>query len=160
MTRLVQMCFNWKVLLGLAVVGLGIWVVAPNMVLTALPLLLLAACPLSMLGMMWGMRDMHREQAGTASASRLPVTYACPMHPEMRDTGTGDCPKCGMQLVPTGQPAEGKTRASSSKLSREQQLAELKAQHEILAQKIAALEVEAPRTAGMPQQHPANQQGA
>jgi hypothetical protein len=50
------MCLNWKVIAGLAVVGLGIWVVAPNLMGAALPLLLLAACPLSMLFMMWGMR--------------------------------------------------------------------------------------------------------
>ena len=50
------MCFNWKVLAGLAGVGLGIWVVAPNVVGAALPLLLLAACPLSMLFMAKGMQ--------------------------------------------------------------------------------------------------------
>ena len=26
--------------------------------------------------------------------------YACPMHPEVRQNGPGDCPKCGMHLVP------------------------------------------------------------
>ncbi len=50
-----QMCLNWKVLAGLAVVGVGIWIVAPQFGLVALPLLLIAACPLSMLFMMRGM---------------------------------------------------------------------------------------------------------
>lgn len=49
------MCLNWKVIGGLAAVGLGIWVVAPNLVLAAAPLLLFAACPLSMWLMMRGM---------------------------------------------------------------------------------------------------------
>jgi len=28
------------------------------------------------------------------------ITYVCPMHPEVRQNGPGDCPKCGMHLVP------------------------------------------------------------
>ncbi len=39
----VQMCLNWKVLAGLAVVGLAVWVVAPQFVLAALPLLLVVS---------------------------------------------------------------------------------------------------------------------
>ncbi|MGB7971429.1 MAG: heavy metal-binding domain-containing protein, partial [Candidatus Deferrimicrobiaceae bacterium] len=27
--------------------------------------------------------------------------YTCPMHPEIRQEGAGDCPKCGMALEPT-----------------------------------------------------------
>ncbi len=27
-------------------------------------------------------------------------TYTCPMHPEIRENQSGECPKCGMQLVP------------------------------------------------------------
>ena len=60
-----KMCFNWKVIAGLAVVGLGTWVVAPNLVGPALPLLFLAACPLPMLVMMWGMRGMQGNQCAT-----------------------------------------------------------------------------------------------
>ncbi len=50
------MCLNWKVLVALAVVGLAVWVVALQFVLTALPLLLMVACPLSILVMMGKMR--------------------------------------------------------------------------------------------------------
>ena len=49
------MCFNWKVAAGLSAVGLGIWVVAPNYIGAALPLLIVLACPISMLLMMRGM---------------------------------------------------------------------------------------------------------
>ena len=28
------------------------------------------------------------------------ITNVCPMHPEVRQDGSGDCPKCGMHLVP------------------------------------------------------------
>lgn len=48
-------CLNWKVLAGLAVVGLIVLVVAPQLIWAALPILLVAACPLSMLFMMRSM---------------------------------------------------------------------------------------------------------
>ncbi len=28
--------------------------------------------------------------------------YVCPMHPHVRDSGPGKCPKCGMALLPEG----------------------------------------------------------
>lgn len=53
--NLLGMCLNWKVVAGLAVVGVIILVVAPQFLWVALPLLIVAACPLSMLFMMRGM---------------------------------------------------------------------------------------------------------
>jgi hypothetical protein len=50
-----HVCLNWNVVAGLAVVGLSIWVVAPTLVWAAVPVLLVLACPLSMLFMMRGM---------------------------------------------------------------------------------------------------------
>ncbi|HEV2125704.1 MAG TPA: DUF2933 domain-containing protein [Chloroflexota bacterium] len=47
-----KMCLNWKVMAGLAAVGVGIWLYAPSLLGAALPLLILALCPLSMLLMM------------------------------------------------------------------------------------------------------------
>ncbi len=50
-------CLNWKVAAGLGVVALGVVVLAPHLISRALPLLLLAACPVSMLVMMvWMVR--------------------------------------------------------------------------------------------------------
>ena len=50
-----KMCLNPKVLAGLAVVGVGIYVYAPGLFAAALPLLVLAVCPLSMVLMMKAM---------------------------------------------------------------------------------------------------------
>ncbi len=47
-----KMCLNWKVIAGLAAVGVGIWLYLPSLLGAAVPLLLLAICPLSMLLMM------------------------------------------------------------------------------------------------------------
>lgn len=61
--KLGGMCLNWKVLAGLAAVGVGLWVVAPNLIGAALPLLLVAACPLSMFFMMRGMSGSRPQRA-------------------------------------------------------------------------------------------------
>ncbi len=45
-------CMNWKVVGGLALVGLAVLALAPNLILGVLPVLLVLACPLSMLLMM------------------------------------------------------------------------------------------------------------
>jgi hypothetical protein len=49
------MCFNRKVLIGLGVVALGVLAFAPQSFSRVLPLLVVAACPLSMVFMMRGM---------------------------------------------------------------------------------------------------------
>lgn len=53
--KMLFMCLNSKVIAGLAVVALVVVIVAPQYIWAALPLLLVAACPLSMLFMMRGM---------------------------------------------------------------------------------------------------------
>ena len=60
--KMMKMCLNWKVLAGLAAVGVGIYLVAPNLMLAALPILILALCPLSLLLMMWGMQYNNHGQ--------------------------------------------------------------------------------------------------
>ncbi len=40
---------DWKVLAALVLIGASIWLVAPNLVTTLFPLLLIAACPLAIL---------------------------------------------------------------------------------------------------------------
>ena len=63
---MLTMCLNPKVLAGLAVVGVGLLVFAPNLALGALPVLALLACPLSMLFMMRGMKGMNHNGANGA----------------------------------------------------------------------------------------------
>lgn len=50
--NLVRACYDWRGLTALGVLGIGIYVVAPGLIAAAIPLLLLAVCPLSMLLMM------------------------------------------------------------------------------------------------------------
>ena len=75
-------CLNGKVIVGLAVVGLGVWVAAPTLVGAAVPLLLTAICPLSMLAMAVGMgrgRGMGqttRTEAPDAALDDLPTLQA------------------------------------------------------------------------------------
>jgi len=38
--------------------------------------------------------------------SEEPVVYTCPMHPEVRQSSPGSCPKCGMALEPYAIPAQ------------------------------------------------------
>ncbi|MBW3591916.1 MAG: DUF2933 domain-containing protein [Actinobacteria bacterium] len=61
--RIGGMCLNWKVLAGLVALGLGIWAIAPNLIVAAAPLLLFAACPLSMWLMMRAMSGGQHKTA-------------------------------------------------------------------------------------------------
>ncbi len=63
-----QMCLNWKVLVGLAVVAVGIAVAAPQFFLAALPVLLVLACPISMLFMMGRMGKMQSHSKGESAS--------------------------------------------------------------------------------------------
>ena len=65
---MLKMCLNPKVLLGLAAVGVAIWLLAPGALTAALPLLVLAACPLSMLLMMAMMRGHNGTKEGARAA--------------------------------------------------------------------------------------------
>ncbi len=54
--RIGRFCVDWKVVAGLAAVAVGVFLVQPRLFISALPVLLVAACPLSMVLMMWEMR--------------------------------------------------------------------------------------------------------
>ena len=53
--NMLKMCLNWKVIAGLALVGVALFVYAPGLAAGALPFLVLAICPLSMIFMMKAM---------------------------------------------------------------------------------------------------------
>ena len=63
--KMLKMCLNPKVLAGLVVAGVVIYLIAPNLIAAALPILLLAACPLSMLLMMWSMQHTRGQEKQT-----------------------------------------------------------------------------------------------
>jgi len=50
-------------------------------------------------------------KASTSSDMALPKLYTCPMasHADVVSEQPGDCPKCGMTLVPTTEVAHGKS---------------------------------------------------
>ena len=52
MLNMLKACYDWRVISALAAIGVAVFVLAPNLILGALPLLLVAACPLSMILMM------------------------------------------------------------------------------------------------------------
>ena len=64
-----KMCLNWKVISSVAALGVGLFVFAPNLAAAALPFLVLAICPLSMILMMGAMSNMDSgSQSGAACA--------------------------------------------------------------------------------------------
>jgi FtsP/CotA-like multicopper oxidase with cupredoxin domain len=60
----------------------------------------LAAPPDKVLALVAQMDDPAAMPAGAG-----PVTYACPMHPEVTSDTPGRCPKCGMKLLAVAPPA-------------------------------------------------------
>src|SRR3989454_6492795 len=43
--------------------------------------------------------EKHDDHSNHHHVDADPTIYACPMHPEIRSTSPGTCPKCGMKLV-------------------------------------------------------------
>ena len=79
----VKMCVNWKVVGALSLVGIAVLALAPRLVGAALPLLVFAACPLSMLLMM---RRMSRDRPGPSDPA--PGRGAEPGLDEARQPGS------------------------------------------------------------------------
>lgn len=48
----------------------------------------------------------HDRPASKPAKGLADAIYTCPMHPEVRQVGPGDCPKCGMALEPLDPTAE------------------------------------------------------
>lgn len=61
--KMLKMCLNPKVLAALVVLGVAVYLFAPGALAAALPLLVLAACPLSMLLMMAAMRRGEHQES-------------------------------------------------------------------------------------------------
>ena len=61
------------------------------------------------------MHNMPARQSGAAMPKAKPaqqVIYTCPMHPEIRSSKPGNCPKCGMKLMPVKTAPAPKTSVS------------------------------------------------
>lgn len=69
--KMLKMCLNWKVLAGLATAGVGMYLLAPELARAALPFLVLAVCPLSMMLMMWSMRGTEDKESSLTSEEQL-----------------------------------------------------------------------------------------
>lgn len=71
MKNILGMCLNWKAAAVLGAIGLAVWIYAPGLIAAALPLLILALCPLSMAIMGWNMRGGMAEHGNAEPAGRL-----------------------------------------------------------------------------------------
>ncbi len=80
--RIGRFCIDWKVVAGLAAVAVGLFLFQPRLFTAALPVLLVAACPLSMLLMMWGMRGMA-QRAPTPIPAPQPVVDQLTPHEQI-----------------------------------------------------------------------------
>ncbi|AYA36995.1 hypothetical protein D3Y59_07960 [Hymenobacter oligotrophus] len=49
--------------------------------------------------------EHHNHEPAQAAAAIANAAYVCPMHPEVTSPNPGKCPKCGMDLQPSPQPA-------------------------------------------------------
>lgn len=75
--KLFGMCIDKRVVGGIVGAGGLLWWLAPGAFAAALPLLIVAICPLSMLVMM---KAMNNDQSGTPSQAPAPPAEA-PAHP-------------------------------------------------------------------------------
>jgi hypothetical protein len=61
-----------------------------------------------------------KKTAAKADSSKSAVTiYVCPMHPDVRSDKPGECPKCGMDLVPATPAHEPRKKLNKAKLIEE-----------------------------------------
>lgn len=75
--EMLKKCLNPKVLIGLAAVAIIVLLTAPRAFLATLPLLIIAACPLSMILMMGKMSKGHGSKAdGQDNLATLKQRYA------------------------------------------------------------------------------------
>src|SRR5213593_1582465 len=51
--------------------------------------------------------DKHEDHSTHRQMNADPTNYTCPMHPEIRSSSPGTCPKCGMTLVPVAKTEKG-----------------------------------------------------
>jgi len=85
--NILRACFDWRVLSGLAALGVAVYLVAPSLIAAAIPILLLAACPLSMLLMMKAMRGQQPSAGAEVPAEGFGADRAAALRRELADLG-------------------------------------------------------------------------
>jgi hypothetical protein len=76
-------CYDWRVLTGLAALAIAVYVLAPGLIAPVLPLLFVAACPLSMVLMM---KVMTGQQASVEPpADQVSGDHAAALRHELAD---------------------------------------------------------------------------
>lgn len=75
-------CLNKRVMIGLALVALGMFAFSPRLLGAAAPVLLLAVCPLSML---LTMRGMRRQGGGPSACTTTPAPGSRATDPEVAE---------------------------------------------------------------------------
>lgn len=93
---MLRMCFDKRVIGGLILIGAAVFIFAPNLFAAALPLLFVAACPLSMLLMAKSMTSGAKTTPISQNAHPEIVTpKAGSRHSDVTTTESGRCPACG-----------------------------------------------------------------
>ena len=57
--------------------------------------------------------------AASSASTRQVLYYSCPMHPQYKSDHPGDCPSCGMRLVPAYAGEAGPARSGDCRRSRD-----------------------------------------
>jgi Cu+-exporting ATPase len=65
-----------------------------------------------------GKADPAKTAPAKAQPAKLGATYTCPMHPQIRQAGPGNCPICGMTLEPVEVTAEAAPNHELADMSR------------------------------------------
>lgn len=89
MKDMLKCCLNWKVVAGLAVVGVTVWALAPGTLSAALPLLVLAVCPLSMLFMMKAMQGQQGASTDNGQQDPQPEAALAPAQAAASESSGG-----------------------------------------------------------------------
>ena len=98
-----RMCLNRKVIVGLAVVAVGVLAVDPHVFTRVLPLLFFAICPLSMVLMMRGMSG-NKSSGGMSGCSSM---------------SNGNGAQAGATSIPVADPEVARLRAELDQLRAE-----------------------------------------
>lgn len=80
MMNMLKACYDWRVITALVAVGGGVLLFAPGLIGAALPLLLVAVCPLSMMLMM---KTMGGHDQNATPAAVQPVDRAEQLRTEL-----------------------------------------------------------------------------